>query len=382
MRSMYRTLKRRRTLFLDRSRAAAGNARGFTLIELLVVIAIIALLVSILLPSLGEARRLARVIVCRNNMRQLAIAVNSYGNDHRESLVGTPVTSGADAHFKKKFNGVAVQSYDWLGPLASNMGYSNGPGEGENDVANSEEVRSARFDWYRTQVKPTICTENKILAEAYPNKNSSLWAPGRMISYNMTTQFTSLWAPTAKGGTGDYYKYYSRAQYKPFLYSIGTPNLKGILYEGSRYVEINGEPPDFDHKIDALFGGAFSDTGPWFGDSKSLNRLMAPGEGLAGILQVFDPRRYAFRHGSREQRSSAGGTSGALALGHVAFLDGHVEIMDDGKATNPNYWMPTGTKLNTNGARIPTWNFTKKEFSDASGTNPGKTGKDMLYVVP
>ena len=65
---------------------ANHKQKGFTLIELLVVISIIALLLSILLPSLNKARRQTRKLACGSNLRQLSLSIFLYSENNNGYL--------------------------------------------------------------------------------------------------------------------------------------------------------------------------------------------------------------------------------------------------------------------------------------------------------
>lgn len=96
------------------------NPRAFSLIELLVVVSVIALLIGILLPTLGGARDTARLTVCGSNLKQLATALHAYAADEQGRLAAGPAGPSPFGRNWTDVNGAGI----WIGgPFQAYLGH-------------------------------------------------------------------------------------------------------------------------------------------------------------------------------------------------------------------------------------------------------------------
>lgn len=306
---------------------------GFTLVELLVVIGIIALLISILLPSLSKARRAASTVKCLANIRSICQGMLMYAAQNNNYIPGSPATSGRfvfnddwtkNATYSNGNMPNITQIWDWQAPIADAMGIDFNHGGATAD-------RVERFVQLR-DFKGFTCPENETIGVPYTGAGGPSFPVGRIVSYNTANELLLLEPGKGSAGTTASSAGLScPAGYAPMVSKVGAAAKKVFIADGARYSNTTSAP-DTDLNYVGSGGGAYGSIGPFHTKDNSWNRNKSPGNSNSGTI---DSRIYSFRHGNTQP----GGAANSFRM-NVGFYDGHAETMGDLQASDPNMWLP------------------------------------------
>ncbi|MGB9624520.1 MAG: type II secretion system protein [Phycisphaerae bacterium] len=320
--------------------------RAFTLIELLVVVAIIALLVSILLPSLATAREQAKAAVCLSRLKNLITAEQLYQNEFQGYIPGSPLTTGYGlAVYDPKLGpkagvwqpGMPINTFDYTVPLLRQMGQV---------FSTANKKRESYF--FTTTIGPMQCPSNNQIA---PNMNRSSDRQWDIQAISYLTMNTLM-----RGGKAAYDYWNGRPSpalmsgvgakdmampgggdivrvpdgYFPKIDRIGRASIKVYLADGLRYA-VNDFYLDYNPN-QSDFGGFHSAEPPCdYRNGSKVNQDYTTG------------KKFAYRHGR--------GTviNAAMLDGHAeplkAFWDLNDKTHATGPAVHPKYYYPSGSTV-------------------------------------
>ncbi|WP_339735981.1 DUF1559 domain-containing protein [uncultured Gimesia sp.] len=154
--------------------------RGFTLIELLVVIAIIAILIALLLPAVQQAREAARRSTCKNNMKQIGLALHNYHDTFRAFPIGSQ-TSYYRANWRSSILPYIDQApaYNQLTQAASSQhGFASGNG---NSAAGYNTENAVLSDYYVPVYKCPSSTADAFYTGGSPVSNNGKTSPNAAL---------------------------------------------------------------------------------------------------------------------------------------------------------------------------------------------------------
>ncbi|MCC7293802.1 MAG: prepilin-type N-terminal cleavage/methylation domain-containing protein [Phycisphaerales bacterium] len=338
---------------VGRWRRYSGPRRGaFTLIELLVVIAIIALLISILLPSLQSARQQAKKVKCGSQMRDMGSGMASYFSEENEWIPGVN-TSGptlTQHRFDEDWHhaDIPVQHFDWMTPIFTKM--TTLPDRRSTrvhmllDYWQCPSVPQESPEIYSGNLPPDIEDFEK---EPFPLQCVSYLMPA-MFQYWGQKQASEV-IGRYKGNGQEFDAVVGAASwevvvddYKSLVSRVGTPANKIAVADGTRFLGITngGLVLDIDaHPWKSSLFGAFTSQPAWWTGSREY--------GVAPDDQTNDGRPISYpspTNGENMKWSYRHGTSRDVWQKSInaLFFDGHIEALSNRESREITYWYPRG----------------------------------------
>lgn len=354
------------------SRSPKHRQLAFTLIELLVVVAIIALLISMLLPSLKCAREQGRAAKCGALQRQIGIGMAAYFGENNDWIPGVNTTGVAfDIGYTNSTDPVGflrtqaqvVQKYDWMSPCfrgTTSMG--NNRAERFQTLINYYQCPSNAGDRAATFYTQAPADVADFTAA---QNNGVAWSP---LSYLMPIYFQA-W------GQGDQFVFSKNARgtpisavvmpasfevtvpkYRSKVTSVGNASKKIAATDGTRYLPVD-LALDFDIGLTLDEGstsptfGSFTDGGAFWSGSTAFGVAQGSsnwdGTSISrGSPAVGQNLSLSYRHGCDAKSGNPTNAQNNKGSINALFFDGSVRRLNDKQSRNPEYWYPKGTIVN------------------------------------
>lgn len=322
--------------------SVARRTRGFTLIELLVVIAIIAILIALLLPAVQQAREAARRTQCKNNLKQMGLAMHNYHdvyNTFPPGCISMPYQAAATTELSCWSWGAFLLPYIEQNALYSGLSVGNATLAQNAATANGLRFLQTPLSGFRcpSDTGPALNNFNEAMADTPGDANVATYA--KLITSNGSDRIaiaTSNYVMVACSSVSTTPPFIS-ASYGPPTgvgFNCSRVNFRDIT-DGTSNTLLVGERA---FKTGSLNVGAGNALGfsPVAGPTSALRPATAvlgiPYQGLnqSAINRVHQMRGFSSPH--------VGGVQFTLCDGSVRFISENIDY---------NYTtVPSGTLIN------------------------------------
>ncbi len=303
------------------------SARGFTLVELLVVVAIIALLLGILIPALGQARKVAQAAACMAHLRGAGLATTTYTTANRGWLAG-PNTSGyainraGESYSFSQSNTEPVQNHDWVSPtLGDSLGLPEDRVERIKAIFNTELRCPSNSEFFDDEFSTSHFPSDEVTDIRYSSYSANWWfmlvnrdAPAADADSNL------IWMSPSDAALP--------LNFRSRIDRVGSPSRKAYAFDGAQDVDRNkpDAPLSFNGQKEAfLRGNNYTSNGPVITVYNGSAHFQLSDGSLSEMA-----KRYAYRHSDKL---------------NITFFDGHVETMGNVESRDVQMYFPSGTRI-------------------------------------